>query len=430
MAKSAYPTGVENHGGSIRIWFMYKGTRVRENLGVPDTPKNRKMAGELRSSVCYEIKTGNFDYPARFPDSPNLSRFGEEMRQITVGELCKRWIDLKTMEISNNTLDRYKSIIKCMLPRLGETKLASAVTYEDLLLIRKELLTGYQDMKRWQKSPVKGRSVPTVNSYMKIIHGMFQFGMASGYIQKNPFHGITALKRSRSEPDPLTRDEFLRFVDACHHDQIKNFWSLAVYTGMRHGELCGLAWEDIDLTAGTITVRRNHTVVKEFTLPKTDAGTDRVIHLIGPAVDVLKSQALYSRVGRQYEIEVKMREYGRAEIHPCTFVFNPSMTTRNSVAGHYSVGSINKIWDKVMKRAGLRHRKAYQSRHTYACWSLTAGANPNFIASQMGHANAQMVYQVYGAWMSDNNSEQIALLNQKLSDFAPPMPHAVRSSAG
>ena len=51
MAKSAYPTGVENHGGTLRIWFIYKGSRVRGSLGVPDTPKNRKVAGELRAAT-------------------------------------------------------------------------------------------------------------------------------------------------------------------------------------------------------------------------------------------------------------------------------------------------------------------------------------------------------------------------------------------
>lgn len=63
-----YPTGVENHGGKLRIWFIYKGVRVRENLGVPDSPKNRKKAGELRNAICYAIKTGTFDYAAQFPD--------------------------------------------------------------------------------------------------------------------------------------------------------------------------------------------------------------------------------------------------------------------------------------------------------------------------------------------------------------------------
>jgi integrase len=43
----------------------------------------------------------------------------------------------------------------------------------------------------------------------------------------------------------------------------------------------------------------------------------------------------------------------------------------------------------------------------------------------MGHASAQMVFNVYGAWMADSSSDQIAMLNQKLSDFAPSMPHGM-----
>ncbi|WP_318368881.1 site-specific integrase [Enterobacter sp.] len=424
MGKITYPTGVENHGGSLRIWFSYKGYRVRENLGVPDTPKNRKVAGELRTSVCYAIKTGSFNYTTQFPDSPNLFRFGLESKEITVLELSKRWMELKQMEIANSTFSRYESTLRSLLPRLGKNKLASAVSHEDLLRIRKDLLTGYQGNATWKPAKaVLGRTVPTVNAYMRVINGMFRFAFNSGYITKNPFAGFTSLKKAKTLPDPLTREEFVRLIDACNHQQYKNLWSLAVYTGMRHGELVALAWEDIDLKAGTIMVRRSYSVTKEFTLPKTAAGTDRMINLIQPAIDVLKRQAELTRVGKQYQIEVKLREYGRKLTHPCTFVFNPAMTTRNDIeAGHYSAGSISKIWERLLKRAGLRHRKAYQSRHTYACWSLTAGANPNFIASQMGHANAQMVYHVYGTWMSDNNLEQITLLNQKLSAFAPSMP--------
>ena len=217
-------------------------------------------------------------------------------------------------------------------------------------------------------------------------------------------------------------------INACAHQQLKNMWSLAVYTGVRHGELVSLAWEDIDLKAGTMMIRRNHTLTKEFTLPKTEAGTDRIINLIQPAIDVLKSQAELTRLGKQYQVEVKLREYGRTDVHPCTFVFNPQMASRNGRAGHhYAVGSINQSWEAAMRRAGIRYRRAYQSRHTYACWSLAAGANPNFIAKQMGHTDAQMVYRVYGSWMAENNQDQVLILNQKLSEFAPSMPHAVGS---
>ncbi|HDS9898464.1 TPA: DUF3596 domain-containing protein [Klebsiella aerogenes] len=429
MAKTAYPTGVENHGGSLRIWFIYKGCRVRESLGVPDTPKNRKLAGELRSSVCFLIKTGSFNYAEKFPSSPNLKKFGAETKEITVFELANKWLELKKMEITSNAFGRYKSIIRNMIPRIGESRLASSVTKEDLLFIRKELLTGYQLLGYRKKSVVKGRSVPTVNSYMTVSAMMFQFAADSGYIPANPFVGISPLKKSKAEPDPLARDEFVRMIDAMKHQQIKNMWSLAVYTGVRHGELVSLAWEDIDLKAGTMIIRRNLTSQKEFTLPKTEAGTDRVINLISPAIDILKNQAEMTRLGRQYQIEVKLREYGRSEMHPCTFVFNPQIVTRNGLAGHhYAVSSIGQMWDTAIRRSGIRHRKAYQSRHTYACWSLAAGANPNFIAKQMGHADSQMVYRVYGSWMAENNQEQVTMLNQKLSDFAPPMPHAIGSN--
>ncbi len=428
MAKSAYPTGVENHGGTLRIWFIYKGIRVRESLGVPDVPKNRKMAGELRAAVCFAIKTGNFNYAAQFPDSPNLRRFGAESKEISVADLAGKWLDLKRLEISTNAMGRYTSIIRNMVPRIGGDRMASAVTQEDLLFIRKDLLTGYHVLKRGQTKPVKGRSVPTVNNYMKTTAGMFQFAADSGYIKANPFAGISLLKKSRSEPDPLTRDEFVRLINACRHQQLKNMWSLAVYTGVRHGELVSLAWEDIDLKAGTMMIRRNHTLTKEFTLPKTEAGTDRIINLIQPAIDVLRNQAEMTRLGKQYQVEVMLREFGRSEMHPCTFVFNPQIATRNGRAGHhYAVGSINQSWEAAMRRAGIRYRKAYQSRHTYACWSLAAGANPNFIAKQMGHTDAQMVYRVYGSWMAENNQDQVLILNQKLNEFAPSMPHAVGS---
>lgn len=349
MDKVTYPTGVENHGGTLRIWFNFKGKRVRESLGVPDTAKNRKIAGELRTSVCFAIRTGTFDYAAQFPDSPNLKAFGVSKKDITVKELEEKWLDLKRMEICANAFNRYESVARNMVPRIGGNRLASAVTKEELLYLRKDLLTGYQNPTK-NKSPTKGRSVVTVNYYMTTMAGMFQFAADHGYLEVNPFEGIKPLKKARAEPDPLSRDEFIRLIDACRHQQTKNLWSLAVYTGMRHGELVSLAWEDIDLKAGTITVRRNYTKLGEFTLPKTEASTDRVVHLIQPAISILKNQAEMTRLGRQYHIEVQLREYGRSVNHECTFVFNPHVVRRSKQVGFiYRVDSVGDSWEAALK---------------------------------------------------------------------------------
>lgn len=427
---SKYPTGVENHGGSLRLWFIYKGVRVREGLGVPDTPKNRKVAGDLRTSICYAIKTGTFNYSAQFPDSKNLGKFGEARQEITISELCAKWLSLKEMEVAESSLRTYMAVTANVIAVIGAGALLSSITKEKILEVRKELLTGYHVLKKGHKKVKSGRSAVTVNNYMTVMFGLFQFAVENWYIPSSPMTGVTPLRESRPEPDPITRDEFPRLIQSCHHQQSKNLWAIAVYTGLRPGELCGLAWEDIDLKLGTITVRRSLTQKGKFNLPKTDAGTNRVVHLIAPALEALKNQAEMTRLSTEHSIQVQLREYGKKEEHKCTFVFLPALTSRSGAHGkHYSINSIGQTWDVAMKRAGLRHRKSYQSRHTYACWSLTAGANPNFIANQMGHADAQMVFQVYGKWMEENNQEQIALLSSKLSEFAPLMPHNNKSVA-
>ena len=138
----------------------------------------------------------------------------------------------------------------------------------------------------------------------------------------------------------------------------------------------------------------------------------------------LKSQMQFTRMQEQKEVVVNLREYGKQRTDICTFVFNPSVTGRYTTKSIcYIPGSIAASWNTLLKRAGIRHRKAYESRHTFACWALSAGANPSFIASQMGHTNAQMVFSVYGKWMAEQNGDQIAILNQNFDFNAPQMPH-------
>ncbi|MDU1026187.1 MAG: DUF3596 domain-containing protein, partial [Leclercia adecarboxylata] len=133
-----YPTGVENHGGTLRLWFIYKGVRVRESLGVADTPKNRKVAGELRTSICYAIKTGTFNYAQQFPSSQNLARFGEARQEVTIGELSGRWLALKEMEVAESSLNTYGRVITNVMAIIGRDTLLTSITKESMLEVRKE----------------------------------------------------------------------------------------------------------------------------------------------------------------------------------------------------------------------------------------------------------------------------------------------------
>jgi len=96
---------------------------------------------------------------------------------------------------------------------------------------------------------------------------------------------------------------------------------------------------------------------------------------------------------------------------------------KNKINYSQAEASLPQTWRAAIRKAGLTYRKSYPSRHTYACWSFSAGANPDFIASQMGHANAQRVYQVYSYWMKENDEAQRSLLNEKVNEFAPQVSH-------
>ncbi|EOC0433286.1 DUF3596 domain-containing protein [Cronobacter dublinensis] len=418
-----YPTGVENHGGTLRIWFIYKGARVRENLGVPDTPKNRKAAGELRTAVCYAIRTGNFDYASQFPNSPRVTQHEDTKAKVTIAELANKWLSLKETVLAKNTHMRYTSYIKMCLRILDETMPVTSLTHENLLSLRHELLTGYQLIgKTLERSHKKGRTVRTVNGYMAVMLEMLKFAEKNGYTGGKVISDVKPLRKSRSEPDPLSKDEFVRMLAMANHPQIINLWILAVSTGMRHGEICALAWEDIDTTDWTIKVQRNLAISDHFTPPKTESGI-RTIILTSAAIEAIKDQMQYTRMQKQHDVTVHLREYGKTRTDQCTFVFNPSVSGRYPTKSIcYIPGSIAASWNHLLKRAGIRHRKAYESRHTFACWALSAGVNPSFIANQMGHTNAQMVFNVYAKWMSDKNGDQVAILNQNFGFNAPPMP--------
>jgi integrase len=56
----------------------------------------------------------------------------------------------------------------------------------------------------------------------------------------------------------------------------------------------------------------------------------------------------------------------------------------------------------------MRERNFYQTRHTYATLNLMAGANPMWVATQLGHANMQMLLKVYAKWIdgADKSNER------------------------
>lgn len=400
------PTGVEIHNGKIRIWFNYRGVRCREVLkGWVVSNSNLKKAGNMRALITSEVQLGTFDYASRFPESKALKKFAPSIQKIsTFGELCDAYHAVKEVEISPSTLTVTKSISELFKKIIGSNTPIADIQHNDLLLYRKRLLSG--ELKARSEGT---RSVSTVNAFISQLCRMLKFAQLSHYIQHSPFENIRVLKKSDHDPDPLLKEEF-DLLTTFFSGQSLNLWVFATYSGLRHGELTALAWEDIDLETGEVHVARTMTLTKQFGPPKTRAGI-RTVTLLYPALEALRQQFTLTGHLNKTEITFHHREHGKNEKQQLTFCFVPALTSNDKLSRHYSSNTIKDSWVRAMKRSGIRYRSAYHSRHTYACWLLSAGANPSFIASQMGHKNAQMVYTIYSKWINQMNSDQISMLN-------------------
>ncbi|EMC1013064.1 DUF3596 domain-containing protein [Enterobacter bugandensis] len=413
-----FPTGVELHNGKIRITFTYRGIRCREVLrGWVVNSSNIKKAGNLRAVIVSEIQFGQFDYAARFPESKALKKFSSTKRIGTFNDLCEFFIDTKALEVSEATLHSMVSVVNTLKRVVGENTRLVDIQHADVLNYRKELLTGEVVNPSMPNRSKKGRAPSTVNKQMAVLSEMLKLANRSQFILHAPYEGVSRLKLSKADPDPLLLHEYHALIAL-----IPRKWVLiiivSVHTGMRPGEVCALAWEDIDLKKGEIHVSRSLTNKGLFVPPKTDAGI-RTITLLKPALDALKEQYEITGNSPRQQIIFHHRELGKTEKQNLRFVFSPERCTSGKNR-YFSKNSISYGWKRGTKLSGIRERNPYQSRHTYACWTLMAGANPSFIASQMGHEDARMVYEVYSKWIGDMNQDQVNMLNNQMPTAMPP----------
>lgn len=417
--------GVERHGNGLRITFHYRRKRCREVLNIPVTKANIKHAARLREAILHEIAVGTFDYARHFPNSKSSTLFssGSQLREITIGALIDRYLTMKDVDVGEVTSRRYRSILLGFARDIDPSRLVSSLRPEDMQAWRRDLITKPRGLTGRVLAP------RSINRYLGAVTGMMLWAKKNSYTMQEIEDALNVVEVVRDKPDPFGVDEEERLIAATRHPMDAAWIKLAIWTGMRTGELCALAWEDIDMERGEITIRRNVTDRREFKPPKT--WKERSIVLLPPAQEALRELRAITFMQRPIEITKTLRD-GRKVNESCTFVLTPVITARSNSFGFYITRTIFDKWVAIARRAGIRWRSQYHTRHTFASRMLTAGANPEWVATYLGHTDSQMVRTVYGAWMPEHDRAEVARvwdrLEEKFQVNAPKMPHTINGN--
>lgn len=352
---------------SIEITFMYRGVRCRERITLKPTATNLKKAEQHKAAIEHAISIGTFDYAVTFPRSPRAAKFAPEALQETVAGFLTRWLDSKKRHVSSSTYEGYRKLV--------EHRLVPALGTHMMVDLKRKPIRDWLD-----KLEVSNKTLSNIQSCLR---SALTEAVDEELIENNPLAGWTYARKAaptdEDDVDPFSPEE-QRAILAALAGQARHLVQFALWTGLRTSELVALDWGDVDWIRGEVMITRAMTQASKGVaeIPKTAAGR-RAVKLLGPAMAALKAQKEYTFLAGNEVFQ------------------NPRTLERWT-----GDGPIRKtMWAHAVKKAGVRYRRPYQTRHTYASMMLSAGEHPMWVAQQMGHSDWTMIARVYGRWMTD-----------------------------
>ncbi|VVT18080.1 tyrosine-type recombinase/integrase [Erythrobacter sp. EC-HK427] len=242
-------------------------TAIRKREWV--SPKGQKKTAWLVDYKDQHGKRRARQFPTKKEAEYYADRARNEIRQgrhthdrdsITVAVAADLWIaagDANGLERS--TIKRYRELSNLhIVPKLGALKL-SQLTKAQVIEWRQELLT------------VKSRSM--ASKIIRALSAILSNAMEIGAISQNVASDVKVgrAKRDAERVEPPARADLKKMIEAATDDE-RPFILTAITTGLRSSELRGLCWRDIDLNAGTLTVRQRADQWGVLGSPKSEAG--------------------------------------------------------------------------------------------------------------------------------------------------------------
>lgn len=297
-----------------------------------------------------------------------------EPSKMTVGAWLDVWLEEYIKPSTKPlTYSAYKSSIETHIkPYLGSVRLSS--------LNPTQVQSFYNDLLR-----KNGLSPKTIKNNHGILHKALDQAMRLRYIGCNVTDSCTVPRVEKKEIQPLTEDEIAMFLESAKGDEYEDMLIVALFTGMRRGELCGLSWDAVNFRTGTISVKQQLCASKEdYTYYIASTKSDKIRTLTAPrfVMDIL------SRIKK--EQAVQRLQYGFLWQNEHNLVFT-------TPTGHHIVPvTLYGHFKRIAEKIGRPDARLHDLRHTYAVTALQEGDDVKTVQQNLGHATASFTLDVYG----------------------------------
>lgn len=318
--------------------------------------KTQKEVRLALSKIVYEMDSGTYAEPSK----------------MKVSQWLDEWLASYTMNIKPATRSAYEEHIRVHIkPSLGDIPLKQLST-RDIQQLYTNLL------KEWELSP------KTVRNILGVLHRTLEQAKLLGYIRVNPADAAVTPRVEKKQVETLDAEDIGKFLAAIRGTKYEYPLFVAVFTGLRQGELLGLTWDCVDFEHGMLLINKQHNRVKgdtEFRFSSLKNDKARVLTAADEVMEVLRLQKQ-----RQNTWAAAL---GDGWSNPDHLVFTTEF-------GRYINNKIlYQNFKRIMGKLGKPNLRFHDLRHAYAVNSLRAGDDIKTVQENLGHATASFTLATY-----------------------------------